>query len=116
MQLVLENTTKGVINLPGLKLEPGENDLTPEQLAAWRALRTSGTSRDLLRKRQPRWPARIVEMMSNGWIMVRKASGADERDARRKVAKGRAKPTRSAPGSSKSRGTSSSGGSSGSGE
>lgn len=116
MQLVLDNTTKGVINLPGLKLEPGKNDLTPEQLAAWRKMRATGTSGDLLHKRQPRWPARIVEMMSNGWIVVRRASGADERDARRKVAKGKAKPTRSAPGSSKSRGTGSSGGSSSSSE
>ena len=51
MQLTLENTTKGVINLGALKLEPGDNELTPEQLKAWRALRATGTSKDLLRQR-----------------------------------------------------------------
>lgn len=81
MKLVIENTTKASLQVGGLVLEPGKNDLDEKQLKLWKSLRAKGTSKQLIATKTPRWSIKLGNLMSAGHVRVLEASGADDRKA-----------------------------------
>jgi len=97
MQLTLHNSTKSKLPVGnGLVLEPGDNELTPEQLEQWKGLRAKGTSRQLIKDKVPRWPPSVQNLFNAGYLKVTKAtSGQAAKKAKASLSKAPSKPTKS---------------------